>query len=163
MKLPHCPHCGAAFVDAAWPRHCAACAATTYRNPTPVAVLLLPIATSGADGVLVIRRGLKDGFGKLALPGGYVDFGETWQQAAVRELREETQVVVDANDVALFGVDSADNGTLLVFARGPRLQASSLPVFAPSAEITARDVVTAPTELAFPLHTQALARFFRER
>lgn len=133
-----CSHCGVAFVDVAWPRVCASCGATTWRNPTPVAVLLVPVD----DGVLVIERGLADGHGKLALPGGFVDFGETWQEAAVRELREEAGVVVDAKDVELITVIAprprGDQATLLVFGRSPRLTAEVLPPFMPGDEIRAR-------------------------
>ncbi len=154
----HCHFCGAAYAADVWPRHCAACEQTTYRNPTPVAVLLLPVD----DGVLCIRRGLIDGRGQLALPGGYVDFGETWQQAAARELLEETQIRIDADDIKLLDVHSAPN-TLLVFATHPRLSSSSLSAFSPSDEITERVVVTVPTVLAFDLHTRVLGRWFGVR
>lgn len=44
--------------------------------------------------VLLIQRGWNPYKGALALPGGYVDPDETAGQAAVRELREETGLVV---------------------------------------------------------------------
>jgi 8-oxo-dGTP pyrophosphatase MutT (NUDIX family) len=158
----HCGWCGAAFVDDKWPRVCPSCAQTTYRNPTPVAVLVLPIATDdGGRGVLAIRRGVDDGKGQLALPGGYVDFGETWQQACARELGEETGVRIDAGDVSLVDVHSAANGTLLIFGRGPTLPASSLPPFSATSETTERLVLLAPVTLAFSLHTLVLANHFR--
>ena len=56
---------------------------TTYRNPTPVAVVLVPVD----DGLLVIRRGAGNerGVGQLGLPGGYIDFAdENWQAGAAR-------------------------------------------------------------------------------
>lgn len=40
--------------------------------------------------MLFIRRGKNPGKGKLALPGGFINPGETPYQAAVRELKEET-------------------------------------------------------------------------
>ena len=45
VRNSHCSWCGHAFVpDQAWPRQCASCAQTSYLNPLPVAVLLLPVA-----------------------------------------------------------------------------------------------------------------------
>ncbi len=60
------------------------------RNPSPTVdiVILLP----GDRVVLVERRGEPRGW---ALPGGFVDVGETVEAAAVREAREETGLEVE--------------------------------------------------------------------
>ena len=51
------------------------------------------------DDVLLIRRGWEPYKGELALPGGYVDRGETSRAAAARELQEETGIRVAAEDL----------------------------------------------------------------
>jgi 8-oxo-dGTP diphosphatase len=54
--------------------------------------------------LLLIRRKNPPFQGHFALPGGYVDYGETTEHAAVRELAEETGLV--AASVTLVGVYS---------------------------------------------------------
>jgi len=58
---------------------------TAYRNPKPTVdtIILLP----GDRLVLIERKNDPPGW---ALPGGFVDEGETLEAAAVREAREET-------------------------------------------------------------------------
>lgn len=153
----HCAWCGAAFeASQPWPRRCATCANTTFLNPTPVAVALVQIG----DGLLAIRRGIPPHIGQLALPGGFIDLGETWQQAAAREVFEETQLQLDPADFRVFDVHSASNGVVLIFGHGPRLEPADLPTFTPTAETSERVILTARTPLAFPLHTLCADRFF---
>jgi 8-oxo-dGTP diphosphatase len=61
-----------------------------YRNPKPTVdvVILLP----GDRVVLIERRNEPRGW---AIPGGFVDEGETLEAAAVREAREETGLEVE--------------------------------------------------------------------
>jgi 8-oxo-dGTP diphosphatase len=50
---------------------------------------------AGQDGLLLlIQRGHEPGAGLWSVPGGRVERGETDQQAVVREVREETGLVV---------------------------------------------------------------------
>jgi 8-oxo-dGTP diphosphatase len=68
-KTVKCPKCGAEI--------------TIYRNPMPTVDVII----ESQDGVLLINR--KNPPYGWALPGGFVDYGETVEEAIVRETREE--------------------------------------------------------------------------
>lgn len=66
-----------------------------YCNPVPTVDIL--IACPGRGIVLVKRRNEPLGW---ALPGGFVDYGESVEAAALREAREETGLVVRLQELA---------------------------------------------------------------
>lgn len=88
MQLKHCYECGtpleAVSPGNAW--HCSACKRDLYANPVPTVDAML----FDDDGkILLGRRARNPSKGKLNLPGGFVDIGETLEEAIARELQEE--------------------------------------------------------------------------
>ncbi|TKJ31993.1 NUDIX hydrolase [bacterium (candidate division B38) B3_B38] len=71
-----CPKCGAVIL-------------TKRRNPTPTVDII--IEHEGGGIVLIERRNYPYGW---ALPGGFQEYGETVEECAVREAREETSLNV---------------------------------------------------------------------
>ncbi len=80
-----CPNCGHSI--------------SRYKNPYPTVDIIIEYS-SGI--VLVYRKNPPHGW---ALPGGFVDYGESVEDAAIREAREETSLKVE--DLQLLSVYSA--------------------------------------------------------
>jgi 8-oxo-dGTP pyrophosphatase MutT (NUDIX family) len=126
-----------------------------FRNPLPVVVMLV----MSNRGLIVVRRALKDGYGKLAMPGGFHNLGETWQEAGCREVSEETGVTLDPSKVKVYDVVTVQNGAVnLIFGVYDGIIVD--PVFAHDTEIMEVLEVTSAIETAFPAHTDIMARYF---
>jgi 8-oxo-dGTP diphosphatase len=92
-----CPLCGAALAREAVPpdqrEHpvCGGCRFVFYMNPKLVGCTIPEL-----DGrILLTRRTINPSRGLWTFPGGYVDYGETVTDAALRETWEETGLKVD--------------------------------------------------------------------
>ncbi|WP_235438007.1 NUDIX domain-containing protein [Kitasatospora griseola] len=100
-------HADFAARHAAWQAHkrgTAPAEATTWATPSYTVDVACVRRRNGVLEVLLIERGDAPFKGRLALPGGYVDEGETSRTAAVRELKEETRVWVPEAALTLVGV-----------------------------------------------------------
>ncbi|MDH7596509.1 MAG: NUDIX hydrolase [Methanothrix sp.] len=74
------------------------------RSRTQTPLLAVDVVLRMDDGIVLIRRRNPPFRGCYALPGGFVEIGETVEDAARREVMEETGV--DASLVKLVGVYS---------------------------------------------------------
>ena len=57
--------------------------------------IMVDVVVPSEGGVVLIRRGTDPYEGMWALPGGFVEVGETAENAAVREAKEETNLDVE--------------------------------------------------------------------
>lgn len=141
-KTQVCPHCGGNI--------------RIYRNPLPTVDILI----QRNDRVLLIRR--KNVPHGWALPGGFIDYGESAETAAVREAREET--ALEVFNLHLMGVYSRPD-------RDPRFHTISI-VYTAEARGTSKasddaaglgwfDHRKLPSPMAFD-HEQIIRDFFDE-
>lgn len=94
----YCPKCGSSEFEIhnALSRHCTHCGFTYYQNPrASTAAFIL----NGQGDLLVARRAKEPAKGTLDLPGGFVDNYENAEQGMVREIHEETGIIVEPNEV----------------------------------------------------------------
>lgn len=138
-----CPRCGGEV--------------TRYRNPVPTVDIIIEMA----GGIVLIER--KNDPKGWALPGGFVDYGETLEAAAIREALEETSLHV--TNLRLLGCYSDP-------ARDPRqhtistvyvARASGIPAAADdAASLAVIPVTDLPSELCFD-HRKILDDYLRFR
>jgi ADP-ribose pyrophosphatase YjhB (NUDIX family) len=136
-----CPHCGGLVAK--------------YRNPLTTVDIIIELEEKG---IVLIQRA-KEPFG-WALPGGFVDYDESLEEAARREAREETSLAVEL--LGQLGAYSAPD-------RDPRHHTITVVFMAraqgePQARDDAKEVgiymeQNLPSPLAFD-HAQILADYF---
>lgn len=89
----YCPKCGAnSFAERnEKAKHCTSCGFVYYFNPSAAVACFI----RNAQGELLLVRRAKDpAKGTLDLPGGFTDMHESAEEAARREVKEETGLVV---------------------------------------------------------------------
>ena len=86
--LKFCPKCGSPEFRVSGERSlkCGSCGFHFFINASAAVAALV---TDGNGKLMLVTRGVEPDYGKLDLPGGFVDPGETVENAVHRELEEE--------------------------------------------------------------------------
>lgn len=137
-----------------------------YDNAVTVVCTLLYNVGSAPDYLVAIVRNTEPGLGKIALPGGFQMRGETWEECAARELKEELGIEINPALIKFFDLITDEFGHNVVITQ------VHLP---PSQKIIINEDEVQRTELidynrfnyysgkwAFPIHLLAAQKFLRE-
>jgi NADH pyrophosphatase NudC (nudix superfamily) len=86
--LKYCPKCGSPEFKVSGERSlkCGSCGFHFFINASAAVAALV---TNDTGKLMLVTRGVEPDYGKLDLPGGFVDPGETVENAVHRELEEE--------------------------------------------------------------------------
>ncbi len=159
-----CPYCATRLIlqdEHGVPRPtCPACGFIAYRNPVPAAGVLL----EGPDGLLMVRRRFDPRAGAWCLPAGFMEFGETPEVCAVRELFEETGI--RGRRLRLFDVyagtdDPRTRAILIVYVA--ELDGGTLVPGDDAIEAGFFPLDALPQPIAFESHGRAITRYRAER
>lgn len=165
LAMNYCSNCGSDGIQ--WltpegddrPRHvCPECGRIHYTNPRVIAGVL-PV---WGDRILLCRRSIQPRAGFWTLPAGFLENGETLQQGAERETREEALAEVDIADLyTIFNLTHINQ--IYIFFRG-RLREGRFGVGEESADAALFTAEELPwDELAFPTIHQTLDFFLHDR
>ena len=158
---PQCPWCGAALGPPVGSKQtCPACGEGFYHNAKPCVAVLVE---DGDGRVLLGRRAIEPELGRWDLPGGFCEAAERPEDAARRELHEETGAEVELTGFLGHSIDRYGEGgdhtlnciyTARIVAGDPTPQddVAELRWFAP-------DALPPAGELAFANTAEALARW----
>ena len=161
-SVPVCPHC--ALPDEQ-PIVCERCRWRWYANPKPAAAVLLerPAPSDpgggGEPSVLLLRRAVEPGFGAWDLPAGYLDPGESPEEAALRETLEEAGLEVELLRLAGVYHSPAANAVTCVYHARQTDPGASVRIDAESSDhawVTRADVENWLPRMAFAAMAAAL-------
>ena len=163
LEYRFCPRCGGGLesrvLKEGEPERlvCSGCGFVFYLGPKLVAGAIFEVD----GGILLIKRGIEPGYGRWTFPGGYVERGEVAEEAARREVAEETGIEVEVGPILGLYSYEGQLPAIAVFegrATGGRAhpgdEVLSVESFAP-AEIPWE-------ELAFPSTKEALRDYLGE-
>ncbi len=102
--LKYCPKCGSAKFEISGDRSlkCSHCGFHFFINSAAAVAALI---TDDNGRLMLVTRGVEPNYGKLDLPGGFIDPGESAENAVRRELAEELGLKVNS----LKYIESAPN------------------------------------------------------
>ena len=101
LEYQFCPKCGGRLelvqVKPKEPKRlvCAECRFIFFLDPKVAACTIFELGGK----IVLARRAIDPGYGKWVFPGGFVDRGETVEEAAVREAREEVNADVELREL----------------------------------------------------------------
>ena len=156
----HCSSCAAALEskDVAGRQRpvCPQCGRVVYYDPKVAATCI--VERQGT--VLMVRRAVEPGIGLWSMPGGYVERGEVVEEAAAREVLEETGLEVEVEH--LVGLFSERGHPVMVAAFAARETGGRLAAGPETSEVAFFPLGSLP-ELAFPRDHKILSSWLASR
>ncbi len=162
--MKFCGQCGASLLqnipdgDNRLRYVCSACHTIHYQNPRIIAGCL-PVYE---EKVLLCKRAIQPRPGKWTLPAGFLEYGETVEEGAIRETTEEANAKIRIIELyTLFSVPHISQ--VYIFYRAQLLDLS----FYPGIETTQTELFAEEDipwdEISFPSVSETLKHFFEDR
>jgi 8-oxo-dGTP diphosphatase len=154
----YCPNCGAKLTqitDQTEAATCSNCGFTVYNNPA----LAVGVIIVQQGKMLLAKRKLDPFKGYWDTPGGFIDVGESPEQACIRELKEETHLKIEVNNyISAYPDHYQDNPTLVIGYEAEIIE-GNMKAEDDVAELNWFPLDKLPTNLAFDSINQIIADY----
>ncbi len=158
-----CPRCKAELsiseIEDKIRPHCTSCGFIFYQNPAPAAGAIIV----QDEKLLLVRRSIQPGLGDWCIPAGFVEWTEHPQQAAKRELKEETGLDISISSMfdIFMGMDDPRTHAVLILYHADIVGGELIPGDdADDAQYFGFDHI--PDNIAFQAHRDAIL-LYRDR
>jgi ADP-ribose pyrophosphatase YjhB (NUDIX family) len=126
--MKYCPKCaqrlGKRIIQNKERIYCSHCDTIFYDNPLPTVAV---VARNEKGQLLLVKRGVEPKKGFWALPGGFMDSGESVTQALLREMQEETGLKgVVKNFIGIYNHESEMYGYVIIIIYEVKLTGGAL-------------------------------------
>lgn len=162
-SIKFCSHCGAAVEqkipsgETLFRAVCPACQTIHYQNPKIVAGCI----PEWEGQILLCRRAIEPRLGYWTFPAGFMELGESTEEAAARETHEEAKAIVTIH--SLYGIFSLPHVSQVYVVYRANLQDLEYGPGEESLEVRLLSLEDIPWEhLAFPVIRETLSRYVQD-
>jgi len=160
----YCPRCSSELVkkriDHNLRKVCPVCGFVLYRNPAAAAGVII----QKEGKILLVKRKFNPYKGDWSLPAGFIEYEESPERCALREVKEETNLKVKLTGLfrVYSGSDDPRTRAILIVYLGEILGGEPIPGDDAS-ELKFFSEKNIPSSIAFQSHRQALKDYFSAR
>ena len=163
FEYKFCPKCGGRllvqFTEGRDRQVCSACGFIFYRNPIPAVAMIM----RDADAILLVRRKYEPRQGDWSLPAGFVEWGESPDETAVREAKEETNLNIKLSELyGVFRARGEENYEILLVVYRAEILSGELLAGDDAMEACYFKFNALPENIAFRVHRQILMKLAKE-
>lgn len=157
----YCPQCGHLWdspgATSKIGKHiaCKHCDFILYKDPKVAVCVIIEVKGK----IVMLKRSLPTEYGNWAIPGGFVDAGESLEMAAIREVQEE--VLLNIEIQGLVGVYSKEGDAVVLIVYEGKIKDGHPGCGAEALEVGLFDFASIPWhDLSFSANYEALQDYF---
>ena len=163
VYLKFCSNCGKlntrSYIDGNFRYHCNECNTIHYENPRPTAALVC----IRKKKILLVKRAKDPGKGLWGLPGGFIEKHESLEEAALRELKEETSLKGKIQNIlCTCSQFNTPFGDVLLIGLNVKIDMSTIPIAGDDASEASFFDINKMPPIAFPCYKNIITTYIKK-